>query len=286
MTEKALYYENEGETAVQRRRRRRFRPLRALFLLAVLALIGYAMFSFVYWVIDDLYAVVPITSPNDEMPSDNFGALQEVLAKNPDTPESMLELLSKNPETYDFVMGYSADYKPAEIDIAQELEGAGIPLFLQWDSRWGYDTYGTDVLGITGCGPTCMAMVASRLLGDDSLNPRKVAEFSMKNGYYAWGSGTAWAFMSDGATELGLCSTELKLHGSTIIDELRAGRPVICAVGNGDFTTEGHFIVLTGVNADGTVNVNDPNSIIRSEKSWELDVIMKQIKNLWSFSAA
>lgn len=40
----------------------------------------------------------------------------------------------------------------------------------------------------------------------------------------------------------------------------------------GDFTTIGHFILLTGVE-DGKIKVNDPNSKIRSSKLWDYDVI-------------
>ncbi|MCD8152609.1 MAG: C39 family peptidase [Clostridiales bacterium] len=39
-------------------------------------------------------------------------------------------------------------------------------------------------------------------------------------------------------------------------------------MGPGDFTTGGHFIVLTGIDSDGNVIVNDPNSRINSEKHY------------------
>ena len=52
----------------------------------------------------------------------------------------------------------------------------------------------------------------------------------------------------------------------------------------GDFTTTGHFIVLTGYE-DGRITVNDPNSRKRSEKTWDFDTLQYQIKNLWSYTA-
>ena len=54
-------------------------------------------------------------------------------------------------------------------------------------------------------------------------------------------------------------------------------------MGPGDFTTTGHFIVLTGVDSNGDIIVHDPNSIKRSKKRWSIDDIMKQTKNLWSY---
>lgn len=50
----------------------------------------------------------------------------------------------------------------------------------------------------------------------------------------------------------------------------------------GDFTTIGHFILLTGVR-DGKIMLNDSNSKERSEKLWDYSVLEKQIKNLWVF---
>ena len=82
-------------------------------------------------------------------------------------PDGVIELLDKNPETVDFVENYpkKKDSKPAET-IGDSLQPGSIPLLLQWDERWGYSTYGTSIIAISGCGPTCMAMVASGLNQD------------------------------------------------------------------------------------------------------------------------
>ena len=52
----------------------------------------------------------------------------------------------------------------------------------------------------------------------------------------------------------------------------------------GDFTETGHFIVLRGITQDGKLLVNDPNNISRSEKEWDMDTVLKQIKAAWSYS--
>ena len=52
----------------------------------------------------------------------------------------------------------------------------------------------------------------------------------------------------------------------------------------GDFTTEGHFIVLYSRTADGYL-VRDPNSIARSEKTWTYDRLSGQIAALWECTA-
>ena len=57
-----------------------------------------------------------------------------------------------------------ADYKTkkddnAAIDVSADVNAGEIPLFLQWDERWGYRSYGGDFLAVTGCGPTALSMV-------------------------------------------------------------------------------------------------------------------------------
>ena len=68
-----------------------------------------------------------------------------------------------------------------------------------------------------------------------------------------------------------------------ISKELQEGHPVICIMGPGDFTTGGHFIVLTGYE-NGNVKVNDPFSIKNSKATWVFANIKDQIKAMWVFS--
>ena len=75
---------------------------------------------------------------------------------------------------------------------------------------------------------------------------------------------------------------EIPLDENRVYSNLEVGNPIICSVGPGDFTTEGHFIVLAGLE-DGKIIVNDPNSRKNSKKRWTFDEIKGQIKNLWVF---
>lgn len=200
-------------------------------------------------------------------------------------PQSLLDLLERNPETVDFVYDYpKAGKKRPEIDLSGEVTQGTIPLFLQWDERWGYQEYGSDMLAITGCGPTCLSMVYCGLTGRTDKSPLEIANFSEAQGYYSDGVGTAWTLMSQGAVQLGLNVQEIPLTAQLIIDQLNAGHPVICIMGPGDFTDNGHYIVLLRVNEDGSIAVNDPNSPKNSEKSWDLERLMGQMENLWAYS--
>lgn len=158
------------------------------------------------------------------------------------------------------------------------------PLFLQEDERWADVIYGSGPMGETGCGPTCLSMVVCALQDKDEWMPPRMAEWALNSGYYVEGSGTAWAMMWQGAEEFGISARELSLDEEKIHRELQKGHPVICIMGSGQFTTEGHYIVLYGEDASGRVKLRDPKSRENSEKKWELEDIMAEIKNLWSYS--
>ncbi|MVB12178.1 Papain-like cysteine protease AvrRpt2 [Caprobacter fermentans] len=202
-------------------------------------------------------------------------------------PQRLLESLGRNSELLDFTLDYpkkKGTYSK-NIDLSKQSEKGQVPLFIQWDEQWGYAPYGDGIIALDGCGPTCLSMVAVNLTGDTSKNPKAVADYSAKNGYLDRKSNsTLWTLMSDGAENLGLSSREIPLSESRITEELSQGRPIICCMGPGDFTTQGHFIVLCGVQS-GKFTVHDPNSRKRSEETWSYDTLKPQIRNLWAFSA-
>ena len=150
--------------------------------------------------------------------------------------------------------------------------------------RWGYEKYGSEYMAISGCGPTSLAMVVVGLTGNTNINPKVIAEFSEENGYVVDGVGSAWTLMSDGAENFGLRSEELPLSEDSIIDTLKSGQPIIASMGPGTFTTSGHFVVLTGVDKNNRIIINDSDSKIRSEQTWDVDVFMKEADNLWTFT--
>lgn len=210
---------------------------------------------------------------------------QEVMDYGSDAyPEELLEMLEKNEETYEFVTGYPnrAEYMGSEINLTEECQTQTVPLLMQWDRRWGYDSYGNDMIGVAGCGPSCMTMAYIYLTGDTSMNPRKMAEYAYENGFYTE-VGTSWSFFTDGAASLGISSRELSLEEGQMKSALDNGGVVICSMRPGDFTTTGHFILIRGYDGNGFY-VNDPNSRKNSEKQWDFQTLSSQIKCLWSLN--
>lgn len=206
--------------------------------------------------------------------------VKEILNHRDRYPIELLDLINKNPETIDFVYHYPEYHdREVKIDLSEEIKGDKVPLYLQWDERWGYAQYGGTMIAESGCGPTCLSMVASYLLKDARMNPKWMAEFSEKNGYVNE-TGTLWTFMTQGVRKLGLESIQIDVDEKRVRSNLEVGNPIICSVGPGDFTSEGHFIVLAGME-NGKIIINDPNSKKNSEKRWKFSDIEDQIKNMW-----
>lgn len=180
-------------------------------------------------------------------------------------------------------VGHTGSSVPYNSTPRAEWKAGEVPFLYQTDPQWSSHPYAGGTVEKNGCGPTCLSMAYVALTGRDDLDPAAMADFSERGGYTSDGM-TAWALMTDGAAELGLSSEELSASAAAVREALLAGKPVICSVGPGDFTTTGHFIVLAGVAEDGGVIVHDPNSAERSARTWDLERVLGQCLNLWAFS--
>lgn len=199
-----------------------------------------------------------------------------------DYPPSLLALAERKPEAEDFVMCYPVEKDMAhEIDMTEYVQSSEVPLLLQWDKRWGYIPYGDDVAGLTGCGPTCLSMAALWLTKNPIYSPDYLLNWAVEQGYCVEGSGSSWTLISEGAEKLGMCVTELPLYESAMADALAEGKLIVCVVGPGDFTTTGHFLLLTGYE-DGAFRVNDSNSTVNSRILWNYDTLADQMMVLWA----
>ena len=127
-----------------------------------------------------------------------------------------------------------------------------------------------------------MAMVVSTLL-NEKHDPVELAKYSMNNGYYVYHQGTSWKFFASAGKHYGLNVRQLsKKDANEVLIALNSGKAlVIAAMGPGHFTSEGHFIVLTGTK-DGKVSIQDPASESRSKKTWGwTNPVLKEASQFW-----
>ena len=224
----------------------------------------------------------------DEVETLSEGEIKEsadwgnVFANQERYPEHLLEALEKNPELLQFVKDFPESDQTVTGGIRKEETKEDYPLFLQWDSRWGYLPYGDNVIGLSGCAPTCLSMVLYSLTRDTTATPDTLAEYSTNQGYYVEGTGTSWELLTDIPSQYKVKAKILGLDETAMKNHLKKGHMIICSMGPGDFTAAGHFIVLYGYDEDGFY-VNDPYSRIRSSQSWDYERLKGQIKNLWVY---
>lgn len=256
----------------KRRRKRMAEVLFMIFLVGVLCLVGH---SFVKK--SGEFSLISIlrgrTLEQEEFLKSQSG--------KEEYPQELLDLAEKNEEALDFVKDYPnrEKYKEKSVDLSQDYTPGEVPLLMQWDKRWGYDSYGSGMIGLEGCGPTCLTMAYLYFTGDVSMNPREMAEYACENGYYS-PEGTSWSLWTEGVDQLGLSGEELSLSESVMKSTLDAGGLIVCSMRPGDFTTTGHYILIRGYDKNGFY-VNDPNRRSNSERQWDYETLSGQIKNLW-----
>lgn len=164
--------------------------------------------------------------------------------------------------------------------------------YMQTDSRWAGKRYAASgektTIGSAGCGITCAAMVIATL-ADSSVTPADTAKWSMEHGYKAYHQGTYYSYFVPQLKVYGIKCEQLNgasvYHGgggarnvnAAAADAVEAGDWVICAMGVGDWTRSGHFVLWYGIR-DGCALILDPNSKKASRRKAPLARFQYQAK--------
>lgn len=131
---------------------------------------------------------------------------------------------------------------------ASGVQVDAVPLFFQTD--YPDIPYSKGTVATSGCGISCLSMVASYLT-NETYTPDILAKYNDS-------SDNNGSRMENAAIALGLNFTK-SWYWSDVIKALQNNQIVIALVGSGtNFTSGGHFIVLTGITSDGKIMVNDP----------------------------
>lgn len=215
----------------------------------------------------------------------------DYIIKNIDSyPDTLIDLVARNHETVDFVYSYKDREKynnrklSADINSSYYVDG-DVPLFLQWDRRWGYRIYGKEMIGLSGCGPTSLAMVIRHFDSDSTVNPYDVAKYSQDNGYVSADNFTSWKLFETGLSKYGLESQDVIPVEAKMKKALDDNKILIVSVKPGTFTERGHIIVIKGYNKNGDFLINDPNSIVNTNKTWSFDDLKSEIRKIWGVSS-
>lgn len=227
-------------------------------------------------------AVIENSKISEKNKIQNNQSMLDDIMNSTQYPKQLKDLALKNEEALEFVYDYPAEHvKEHTIDLTEEASMDSVPLFVQWDKRWGYEKYSGNFFAASGCGPTTLSMVVVYLTHNREASPIAVAKYSKEAGYSVDGSGSSWTLISEGCRHYGVKAKTVALDESRMKAELDEGHPIVVNVGPGDFTDTGHFMVITGYDDEG-FSINDPKSIEKSGKRWLFKNISSQIRAVWS----
>ncbi len=202
--------------------------------------------------------------------------------ENAQIPDQIKNMVKNNPESYELIGDLNKiNHSPENINIEGDMENP-VPLFIQWDQRWGMLDYNDSYLATDGCGPTSLSMVYVGLTKDQTMNPYRMGKYFEENGWAINGVGTAWKALEEGANWLGLKYNLVDGSESMMKYELDNGKLLIISVRKGDFTSTGHLMVVRGYEGSNFI-INDPNSRNNSNKKWSYERLAPQIVQVWSY---
>lgn len=141
-------------------------------------------------------------------------------------------------------------------------ENEEIPYFNQKDSRWSSTTVGGYTIGSTGCAINVLCSIYNYYY-PDTYDPVSMGREMSEAGYYNAGfEGTLGStfpyFCEKYGFDLIVCKTEEDAKSALLQGYLIAGGVKNCYYT--EYYSYSHEILIYGYNADGTVNVYDPNS--------------------------
>ena len=186
----------------------------------------------------------------------------------------LLELALREPDAISYVAGYAEKNAPKGASAYGDSASKGYyPKLFNWDTRWGYVTYGDGPMGLTGSGPTALSMAYIGLTGKTDQTPDALAKKATENEGIDKVYDTTPEFMVNTAEELGLEVEELSASSENMSENLQSGTAILVQLRERSLTDEAHWALAVGRNLDGSINLYDPTSSAVSEHPWDPNTI-------------
>lgn len=135
-----------------------------------------------------------------------------------------------------------------------------------------FPTHTTSTFPGCGCGPACIAMIMSYLTGED-VSFQEVVDWCdapEQNGKYFNGKGSNGPIFAASAEHWNVGEVTKTDDADLVVESLLDGKPVVSHQRGGIFANNEHFIVLTGVDADGRIYVNNPNRDTAQDENYDM----------------
>lgn len=215
---------------------------------------------------------------------DNQGTYARIGAGTESSEVKLLKLLAWEPAARTYVEHLPERYPQDQPEPYDEPVTLGtVPTLYQWDERWAYTQYTGMQFGASGCCPTALSMVYMALTGKNDMTPYAMGQLAVQQGYASDDSGTYGDFVAAFASQFGLEFQEIGTGQEDLVSYLGQGYLAVASMGSGDFTDTAHYIVVTGVDADGKLTIHDPYSKVHTDQAWDPQTIAGQAQRIHVF---
>ena len=209
------------------------------------------------------------------------------IAENADqyTDQRLLELAITEPSSIEMVAAYPTLEEKTAQPYNQEVTKGIVPELYCWDARWGMIDYDGAAFALTGSGPTAFAMAYMGLTGQSDMSPADMAALAIENGYVGGDSHTSGDFFATQADGLGLTIQYYEPSEDNLVTILGSDVVVIARVRAGSVTSEEHWLLITGQNSDGSIDVLDPTCSSVVSHSWDAATIAGSCDAMYALAA-
>lgn len=165
----------------------------------------------------------------------------------------------------------------AGVMAAEQTENKQLKVVYYNQADYPGKKIGGSTIQAAGCGPTAVAVCYSSLTGKKADVP-KMCKQAYKHGWYYTGQGCSHSVVPGLSKLYGMEYKGLGMDKDAVEKALRAGHPVVALMGPGDFTKNGHFVVLTRMVGKDKVKIADVGSRARTAETWSLKKVIRQGK--------
>ena len=209
------------------------------------------------------------------------------IAENADlyTDQTLLELALAEPGAIEMVAAYPTVEEKTASPYTGEVNRGEVPELYCWDIRWGMVDYDGAPLALTGSGPVAFAMAYMGLTGNNDVSPGDMAALATESGYSGGDGHTSGDFFATQADSLGLTIQYYEPSEDNLITILDSDVLVIARVRAGSVTDEAHWLLITDLNGDGSIDVLDPTCSSVSSHPWDAATIAGDCDAMYALAA-
>lgn len=160
------------------------------------------------------------------------------------------------------------------------------PILYQWDERWGSYAYCSHPLAFTGCGVTVASMAYMGLTGKADLTPAEMATLAEQAGEADMGTNATFFTNAEVETATGVSGAKIYDTAEALTAALKDGKLVAISVRPGTLANGSHWALAVGVEADGSIRINDPNSPTNTAKSWDAEELAGYAYSMYALGLA